>query len=130
MLIINKEANLTDALVVLNELVKLVNIQEERVLAMGAEERMSGFINPNLDTAIRVLKDLLLNTQKMRFDLGLDEYKRNIPKVQTAESAAEVQRQVYQAVKVVEEIFRRDDGTDDVVGEERTSGRNSGTEIN
>jgi len=94
MLIINKEANLTDALVVLNELVKLANIQEERVLAMRAEERISGFINPHLDTAIRVLKDLLLNTQKMRFDLGLDEYKRNIPKVQTAESAAEDQRRV------------------------------------
>ena len=130
MLIINKEANLTDALVVLNELVKLANIQEERVLAMGAEERMSGFINPHLDTAIRVLKDLLLNTQKMRFDLGLDEYKRNIPKVQTAESAAEVQRQVYEACKVLEEIFTRRSGTDDVVGEERTSARNSGTEIN
>ena len=130
MLIINKEANLTDALVVLNELVKLANIQEERVLAMRAEERISGFINPHLDTAIRVLKDLPLNTQKMRFDLGLDEYKRNIPKVQTAESAAEDQRRVYEAYKVAEEILTRHLGTRDVVGEERTSGRNSGTEIN
>ncbi|PYX56280.1 MAG: hypothetical protein DMG76_15275 [Acidobacteria bacterium] len=97
---------------------------------MRAEERISGFINPHLDTAIRVLKDLLLNTQKMRFDLGLDEYKRNIPKVQTAESAAEDQRRVYEAYKVAEEILTRHLGTRDVVGEERTSGRNSGTEIN
>jgi hypothetical protein len=118
-----------EALIVLDELVKLANIQDERMLAMRAQERKSGFINPHLDIAIRVHEHLLLNIQKMRFDLGLDEYKRNIPKVQTAESAAEDQMRIYEAYKAAEEIFRRL-GTRDVVGEERTSGRNSETEIN
>ena len=78
---------------VLDELVKLANIQDERVLAMRAEERKLGFINPRLDTAIRVHEHILLSIQRMRFDLGLDEYKRGIPRAQTAESAAEVQKQ-------------------------------------
>ena len=130
MLIINKEANLTDALVVLNELVKLANIQEERVLAMRAQERKSGFINPRLDTAIRVHEHLLLNIQRMRFDLGLDEYKRGIAQTQTAARAAEVQRQLYEAFTVADEIFTRRFGTRDVVDVATPSVHNSETEMN
>jgi len=115
---------------VLDELVKLANLQDERVLAMRAAERKLGFINPRLDTAIRLHVHLLLSVQRMRFDLGLDEYKRGIPQAQTAESAAEVQRQVYEAYKAAEEIFARGLGPGDVVDVATPSVRNSETEIN
>ena len=118
-----------DASIVLDELVKLANIQDERVLAMRAEERKSGFINPRLDTAIRVHEHMLLSIQRMRFDLGLDEYKRGIPRAQTAESAAEVQVQVYEAYKAAEEIFTRL-GSRDVVDVATPSVHNSETEMN
>ena len=71
----------------LDELVKLANIQDERVLAMRAEERRLRFINPRLDTAIRVHADILRSIQRMRFDLGLDEYKRGIPQAETLTNA-------------------------------------------
>ena len=114
----------------LDELVKLANIQDERVLAMRAEERKLGFINPRLDAAIRVHERILLSIQRMRFDLGLDEYKRGIPQAETAESAAEKQRQLYEAFKVAEEIFTRRLGTRDVVDVATPSVHNSETEMN
>jgi hypothetical protein len=112
------------------ELEKLANIQDERVLAMRAEERKLGFINPRLDTAIRLHEHILLSIQRMRFDLGLDEYKRGIPQAQTAESAAEDQRQLYEAFTVAEEIFARRLGTRDVVDVATPSVHNSETEMN
>jgi hypothetical protein len=115
---------------VLDELMKLANIQDERVLAMRAEERKLGFINPRLDAAITVHERILLSIQKMRFDLGLDEYKRGIPRAQTAESAAETQVQLYKAFEVAEEIFARRLGTPDVVDEATPAVHNSETEIN
>ena len=123
-----------EALIVLDELVKLANIQDERMLAMRAQERKSGFINPNLDTAIRVHKDLLVSVQEMRFDLGLDEYKRLTPREQiaaAAEKEARLQRQVYEACEAVEKIFRRRlSGTRDVADVARPSVHDSETEIN
>ena len=115
---------------VLDELMKLANIQGERVLAMRAQEGKLGFINPRLDAAIRVHERILLSIQRMRFDLGLDEYKRGIPRAQTAESAAEVQVQLYEAFKAAEEIFTRRLGTRDVVDVATPSVHNSETEIN
>lgn len=95
-----------DSKVLLCELIKLANIQEERVLAMWAEERKLGVINPHLNTAIRMYKDLLLSIQKLRFDLGLDEYRRG--KLLEGTSPAEVQQQVTQAIAEVEQIFEKD----------------------
>ena len=114
----------------LDELVKLANIQDERVLAMRAEERKLRFIDPRLDAAIRLHVHILLSIQRMMFDLGLDEYKRGIPQAETAESAAEKQRQLYEAFKVAEEIFTRRLGTRDVVDVATPSVHNSETEIN
>ena len=115
---------------VLDELMKLANIQGERVLAMRAQERKLGFFNPRLDAAIRVHERILLSIQRMRFDLGLDEYNRCIPRAQTAESAAEGQVELYEALKVAEEIFTRRLGTRDVVDVATPSVHNSETEMN
>ena len=112
------------------ELEKLANIQDERVLAMRAEERKSGFVNPRLDTAIRLHADILRSIQKMRFDLGLDEYKRGIPRAQTADTAADDQARIYEAYKAAEEIFTRRLGTRDVVDVATPSVHNSETEMN
>jgi hypothetical protein len=115
---------------VLDELVRLANIQDERVLAMRAEERRLGFTNPRLDTAIRLHVHILRSIQRMMFDLGLDEYKRGIPQAKTAESAAGVQVQLYDAFKVAEEIFARRLGPGDVVDVATPSVHNSETEMN
>jgi hypothetical protein len=92
---------------------------------MRAEERKLGFINPRLDTAIKVHERILLSIQRMRFDLGLDEYKRGIPQAQTAESAAEGQVQLYEAFTAAEEILTRRLGTRDVVDVATPSVHNS-----
>ena len=113
---------------VLDELVKLANIQDERVLAMRAQERKSGFINPRLDAAIRLHVHILLSIQKMMFDLGLDEYKRGVPQARTAESDAEVQRELYKGFMLAEEIFARRLGTRDVVDVATPSVHNSETD--
>jgi hypothetical protein len=101
----------------LDELVELANIQKTRVLAMWEEERRSDSLNPSLNTAIRTYKDILLSVQEMKFDLGLDEYKRGIPRAQTPENAAPasvtrpddliIQQQVLEAIATVEDIFRK-----------------------
>ena len=123
-----------EALIVLDELVKLANIQDERMLAMRAQEQKSGFINPHLDTALRVHKDLLVSIQEMRFDLGLDEYKRRTPREQiaaAAEKEARLQKQVYEAYEAAEKIFRRRlSGTRNVADVARPSVHDSETEIN
>ena len=123
-----------EALIVLDELVKLANIQDERMLATRAQEQKSGFINPHLDTAIRVHKDLLVSIQEMRFDLGLDEYKRRTPREQiaaAAEKEARLQKQVYEAYEAAEKIFRRRlSGTRNVADVARPSVHDSETEIN
>ena len=114
----------------LDELVKLANIQDERVLAMRAEERKLRFINPRLDAAIRLHVHILLSIQKIMFDLGLDEYKRGIPQAQTAESDAEVQRELYKGFTLAEEIFARRLGPRDVADVATPSVHNSEPEIN
>ncbi len=54
-----------DRIVTLNKLKKLVKTQAARVRAMALAEEKSGFINPRLDSAICLLKDLLLGIQKI-----------------------------------------------------------------
>src|ERR1700683_5320609 len=79
----------------------------------------------SLNTVIDDYRDLLLSIQKIKFDLGLDEYKGVIPGLKaTATSVIRpdgltIQQQVFEAVETVEEIFRRrgiysqvSDGTD------------------
>jgi hypothetical protein len=63
----------------LEEVVRLANLQEERVLATWAAERKSGLINPHLDTMIRIQKELLLSIPELLFDLGMEDCKRHTP---------------------------------------------------
>ena len=103
---------------VLDELVKLAKIQRARVFVMLIQEEKSGFFNPRLETAIRVFEHLLLSIQKIRFDLGLDEYKRCSPRAQTvdhAEAQAKQQRVIFEAYKTAKELIRKRLGPDGVM---------------
>jgi hypothetical protein len=89
-----------------DELVRLANIQETRVLALVAQEQKSGSIILALNTLINDYIDLLLKIQEVRFDLGLDEYKRGKP-ITKEEADRRTQEQVFEAIHTMEEIFRQ-----------------------
>jgi hypothetical protein len=75
------------------------------VLALFAQERQSGPILVNLNTVIKDYANLLLKIQELRFDVGLDEYRRGI--AQKKEADSRTQEQVLEAIENVEEIFRK-----------------------
>ena len=77
---------------------------------MCAQERKSGFINPRLDSAIRVHADLLMKIQEVRFDVGLDEYRRRTPWEQIEAAAKEkqqIQKACYEAYAAAGEVLKR-----------------------
>src|ERR1039457_4972767 len=88
-----------------DKLVKLADIQAKRVLALFAQERQSGPILVKLNTVIKDYANLLLKIQELRFDVGLDEYRRGIP--QNKEADRKTQEQVREAIENVEKIFRK-----------------------
>ena len=98
------------AVSVLEKLENSVNIQEQRVLALREEENQLGFINPGMDSAIRLHKELLLSIQGVLFDLAFDRYQRRTPREQIAaywEQKQESQRQLAEAYKTFEENLRK-----------------------
>ena len=109
----------------LDELIELAMIQQARVLALWEKEQQLNIPLSSLNFVINDYRDLLLSIQKIKFDLGLDEYKGVIPGVKARATSVttphdlKVQQQVFEAVTTVEEIFRRrgiharvTDGTD------------------
>ena len=99
------------AISVLEKLANLVDIQDQRVLELREEENKVGFINPRLDSAISLHKELLLSIQGSAFDLALDRYHRRSPREQMAEyweQEQHNQRMTYEAFKAVEEILSQD----------------------
>jgi hypothetical protein len=94
----------------LEELITVANLEEERVLAIWAEEQKSGLMNPRLDTMIRIQKELLLSVQEIFFDVGLDDYKRHTPSdhiVAVETRRAEQEARAAEAVREMEEIFEK-----------------------
>ena len=100
-------------------------IQKACVLALWGKERQLNIPLSSLNSEINDHRDLLLSIQKIKSDLGLDEYKGAIPGVRaTATSVTrpdgfKIQQHVFEAVAIVEDIFRRrgiysqvGDGTD------------------
>ena len=89
------------------------------------KERQLNIPLSSLNSVINDYRDLLLSIQKIKFDLGLDEYKGVIPGVKatatslTRPDGLKIQQQVFEAIEVVEDIFLRrgiypqvSDGTD------------------
>jgi hypothetical protein len=77
---------------VLEKLVNLADIQDQRVLALSAQENKSGITNPRLDNAIKLYQDLVVSVQALTFDLGLERYARRTPREQVAEYWEQEQR--------------------------------------
>jgi hypothetical protein len=92
----------------LEKLVNLVNLQDERVLALRAEENELGFVNPRLDSAIRLHRELLVSAEALMFDLGIQRYQRRSPREQVAEYWEQEQRNqrtIYEVYKDADEIL-------------------------
>jgi len=97
----------------IDELVEIANLQKIRLLGLFGQERKSGCILTQLNTVIRDYEDLLVGIQKMRFDLGLDEFKRGqllpteIERRIQEETDRRDQEKVQEAIRLVDEIFER-----------------------
>jgi hypothetical protein len=81
----------SSALDVLDELITLHLILKERIDIFFEKECESGKYSPGLTKIMRADMDLLVAIQKIKFDLGIDEYKFSIPAVRPAESAVKKQ---------------------------------------
>lgn len=97
----------------LDELISVSLIQRERVLALWAKERGLDRPLPALNVAVRDCRDLILAIQKIKFDLGLDEYKRGFPSAAATDTCltfpdgTTMEERVHQAVAQLECVFER-----------------------
>ena len=90
-----------------DRLVEIANLQEKRMLSLWEKEKASPKTLSELNRIIRDFGGILLDIQNMRFDLGLDEYRRGVPPYRPTQE--ETYRQVCGAYKVLEGIFRQPD---------------------
>ena len=74
-----KKDTLAPAVNCLDQLCRLALIQEERLEVLLAKERQLDRPLRAVNTAIRDYGKLLFRIQEIRFDLGLDEYRRGMP---------------------------------------------------
>ncbi len=97
----------------LAELVEMAAIQKSRVLRLYEKERIYNVPILMLNRVIRDYGNLIVTIQEMKFNLGLDEYRRSIPGVTASNTTVTVpnptttQQQSLQALAVLEEIFDR-----------------------
>jgi hypothetical protein len=96
----------------LDELIEIALIQKVRVDALYEKEQVSNTCIVALNTIINDYMDLLVAIQKIKFDLGVDEYKRTIPTLKASDGAtppdsAVVQRQVAAAYSGLEQVLAR-----------------------
>lgn len=95
----------------LQEMEKLVRIQMKRVVRLSVKEENMPLPIPNLNEIIRDEAELLKDLQKMRFDLGLDEFHGVLPGIRGVTASAtlpdgtQVQKSVYEAVDIMNSIF-------------------------
>jgi hypothetical protein len=97
----------------LEELIDLALLQKNRVQKLWEKERQLNVPFSSLNSVINDYRDLLLCIQKIKFDLGLDENKGVMAGVKatattlTRSDGLKIQQQVFEAIEVVEDIFRR-----------------------
>ena len=96
----------------LDELIQLALIQKERVFVLVDREKLLGKPIASLSPMIRLYMDLLESVQKIKFDLGVDEYMRGMPVArpaasETDQASSEMEQRVLEATLRMEEIFRR-----------------------
>ncbi len=97
---------------VMGELVTLANVQRQRIQMIWEKEQEVKMPIAGLNTVINDQRDLLIQIQKMRFDLGLDEYKGVVPGLKMKSESislpdgTQAHRTVIDAVTTVEQIFK------------------------
>ena len=96
-----------------HELLGLAVIRKDLVRQLWEKNRKSNGPGSNLSKAINDYQRRLLHIQKLKFDLGLDEFKGvtrgarvTAPSV-TLPDDRETQQQLFDAITVADEIFRR-----------------------
>jgi hypothetical protein len=98
---------------VLQRMEALSDIQQQRVLTLVEKEQVGKFVHPATNEVILTYRQLLLDLQKIRFDLGLDDFKgpvtstamRGATQQVSLPDGTNIQRQVFEAVSTVEQIF-------------------------
>ena len=90
----------------LDELVELAVMQKIRVVALWEKERELNMPLSSLKTLINNYRDLLLSIQKVKFDLGLNEYRCVIPGMKATAAVTRPDALNIEAIAVVEDIFR------------------------
>jgi hypothetical protein len=96
----------------LDDFSRLVALHAKRVEELSKRERVQGKYLPALTSAIKVYGNMLNTLQNMRFDMGMDVYKRVKLTPYEWRAAQEsnnylVQKQVAEAVDVLEEALKR-----------------------
>jgi hypothetical protein len=96
----------------LDALIEIAIIQRTRVLKLYEKELESCRHIVGLNAVINDYGNLLVAIQKVKFDLGMDEFKRSIPvRAQqtsvTSSDGTTVQREVFEAYSTLEEIMTR-----------------------
>lgn len=100
----------------MERLEELAGVQRLRVLQFAAKEKAapptSGPLLQSVNAVFSEYAKLLLDIQKLRFELGLDEFKgvynaRGASASVTLPDGTNIHRQVFEAVASVEEIFKR-----------------------
>jgi hypothetical protein len=93
----------------LDQLVELALIEEQRMLALSEREKRQGSIIPELTAIMKNYAKLLVAIQGMRFDLGIDEYRRGMSAAkkhfEDCEDQAAQQAIIYEAYATAEKIL-------------------------
>lgn len=98
----------------LERIEEVADIQRNRLLAQVEKEKITKHVLVTTNDIVAEYRKVLMDLQKLRFDLGLDEFKgpvgssmtlRGGSVTQTFPDGMSVQKQIFEAVNTVEQIF-------------------------
>ena len=100
---------------VITRLEEMSKIQRDRVMKLVEKEKLWDTTMPIMNEVLDNYRKLLLDIQKVRFDLGLDEFRgpvgvtsmRGATQSVTMPDGTNVQKQVFEAITMVDEIFTK-----------------------
>lgn len=97
---------------VLERLESVAEVQRSRVQMLVDRERNQGVYLASTNDVVGSYRQLLLDIQKIRFELGLDEFKgpvsttlRGASQSVSMPDGTNIQKQVFEAISTIEEIF-------------------------
>jgi hypothetical protein len=98
---------------VIARLEEMAQIQRDRVMKLVEKEEKWNTTMPIMNDVLESYRKMLLDLQKVRFDLGLDEFKgpvgvttvRGAAQTTTLPDGTSIQKQVFEAITMVDQIF-------------------------